>query len=86
MAGARRFDDNTTLDVCKVLLAVFAAVLAGMKTAESLGWLQEAIMFDRHAHPQSGSGTDRNRWFAAKVFVVVVAARVADYVTATKLL
>ena len=39
MAEARRFDNNTTPDVCKVLLAVFAAVLAGMKTAESLGWL-----------------------------------------------
>ena len=43
-------------------------------------------MFDRHAHPQSGPGTDRNRWFAAKVFVVIVVALVAGYVTATQLL
>jgi len=39
MAEARRFDNNTILDVSKLLLALFAAVLAGLKTAESLGWL-----------------------------------------------
>ena len=39
MAESRRFDNNTILDVSKLLLAVFAAVLAGLKTAESLGWL-----------------------------------------------
>ena len=39
MAEARRFDNNTTLDIYKLALAVFAAVIAGLKTAESLGWL-----------------------------------------------
>ena len=39
MAEARRFDNNTILDVSKLLLALFGAVLAGLKTAESLGWL-----------------------------------------------
>jgi len=39
-------------------------------------------MFDRHAHPQSGAGTERNRWFAAKLFVAIVATIVAAYVTA----
>ena len=39
MAEARRFDNNTTLDIYKLSLAVFAAVIAGLKTAESLGWL-----------------------------------------------
>ena len=39
MAEGRRLDNNTTLDVYKLLLAVFAAVVAGTKAAESLGWL-----------------------------------------------
>ena len=39
MAEARRFDNNTTLDIYKLSLAVFAAVIAGLKAAESLGWL-----------------------------------------------
>lgn len=39
MAEARRFADNTTLDIYKLAIAVFAAVIAGLKTAESLGWL-----------------------------------------------
>jgi len=39
MAESRRFDNNTTLDIYKLALALFAAVLAGIKTAESLGWL-----------------------------------------------
>ena len=37
MAQARRFDNDTTLDVDKSLLAVFAMVIAGTKPAESLG-------------------------------------------------
>ena len=41
-------------------------------------------MFDRREHPLSGPGTDRNRWFAAKVFVIL--AVVAAYLTATQLL
>ena len=43
-------------------------------------------MFDRREQPQSGPGTDRNRSFAAKVFVVIVVAMVAGYMTATTLL
>ena len=43
-------------------------------------------MSDRREHPQSGPGTDRHRWFAAKVFVAIVMAIVAGYVTATALL
>ena len=82
MNRARRFDNKATLDVCKVLLAVFTAVLAGMTTAERPGWLQEAIMLDRREHPRSGPGADRHRWFAAKLFVAIVATIVAAYVTA----
>ena len=39
MAETRRFDNNTTLDVHKLVFAVFATVVAGTKSAESLGWL-----------------------------------------------
>ena len=39
IAEAWRFDSNTTLGIYKLALAVFAAVIAGIKTAESLGWL-----------------------------------------------
>lgn len=39
MAEARRLDNNTTLDVVKLLVAVYAAIVAGVKAAESLGWL-----------------------------------------------
>ena len=39
-------------------------------------------MFERSEHPRSGPGTDRNRWFAAKLFVAIVATIVAAYVTA----
>ena len=56
-------------DVDKLLLAVFAAVIADTKAAESPGWLQEAIMFDGREHPQGAPGTDRHRWFAAKLLV-----------------
>lgn len=68
--------------VCRVPLAGFATVLAGMKTAESPGWLQEPIMLDRREHPQSGPGADRHRWFAAKLFVAIVVTIIAAYVTA----
>ena len=37
MAEARRFDNNTTLDVYKVVLAVFASVVAGTKVAGEAG-------------------------------------------------
>ena len=40
-------------------------------------------MLDRCEHPQSGPGTGRHRWFAAKVFVPIAVAIVAGYVTAT---
>ena len=43
-------------------------------------------MFDRREHPQSGPGADRNRWFAAKVFVILALTVVAAYLTATQLL
>ena len=43
-------------------------------------------MCDIRAYPHSGSGADPNRWFAVKVFVVVVVAIVAGYVTETQLL
>jgi len=43
-------------------------------------------MFDRSEHPHSGPGTDRNRWFAAKVFVILALTLVAAYLTATQLL
>ena len=56
-------------DVDKLLLAVFAAVIADTKAAESPGWLREAIMFDGREHPQGAPGTDRHRWFAAKLLV-----------------
>ena len=79
MAEALRLDDNTRI-------GVFAAVLAGTNAAGRPGWLQEALMCDRRAYPHCGSGTDPNRWFAAKVFVVVVVAIVAGHVTATHLL
>ena len=39
MAQAWRLDNNTTLDIYKLALAVFAAAVAGMKAAESPGWL-----------------------------------------------
>ncbi len=39
LAEARRLDNNTTLDVVKLLVAVYAAIVAGVKAAESLGWL-----------------------------------------------
>lgn len=39
LAEARRLDNNTTLDVVKLLVAVYAAIVAGVKVAESLGWL-----------------------------------------------
>ena len=39
MAEARRLYNNTTLDVVKLLVAVYAAIVAGVKAAESLGWL-----------------------------------------------
>ena len=38
MAEARRFDSNT-IDGYKLLLAMFAAVVAGTKAIESPGWL-----------------------------------------------
>ncbi len=75
MAGARQFDNNTTLDV-------FAAVLAGTKATESPGRLQEAIMSDGREHPQSDPGTNRHQWFAANLFVALVVTIVAPYVTA----
>ena len=43
-------------------------------------------MFDRREHPQSGPGTDRNRWFAARVFVILALTVVAAYLAATQLL
>ena len=43
-------------------------------------------MCDRREHPRSGRGTDRHRWFAAKLFVAIVVTIVAAYLTATKLL
>lgn len=39
LAEARRLDNNTTLDVVTLLVAVYAAIVAGVKVAESLGWL-----------------------------------------------
>jgi len=39
MAEARRLDNNTTLDVAKLLVAVYVAIIAGVQLAESLGWL-----------------------------------------------
>ena len=70
MAGARRFDDNTTL--------------AGTKAAGGPGWLQEAIMSDGRKHSQCGPGLTSHRWFGAKVFVILAVTIVAAYVT-TKL-
>ena len=67
MAQARRFDNN--------------AMLAGAKSAESPGWLEEATMADGREHPQGGTGADRHRWFAAKVFVILAVTIVAAYVT-----
>ena len=43
-------------------------------------------MFDRSEHPHNTRGTDRNRWFAAKVFVILAVTVLAAYVTATQLL
>ena len=63
MAGARRFDDNT--------------MRAGTKAGGSPDWPQEAIMSDGRGHPQCGPGFGSHRWFAAKVFVAVVATIVA---------
>ena len=40
-------------------------------------------MSDGREHSQSGPGTDRHRWFAAKLFVAIAVAIVAGYVTAT---
>ena len=37
-------------------------------------------------HSQSGVGLRSHRWFGAKVFVILAAAAVAGYLTATKLL
>ena len=42
-------------------------------------------MSDGREHPQSGPGADQNRWFAAKVFVILAVTLVAAYLT-TKLL
>ena len=39
MAEARRFDNNTTLDIYKLALALFATAVAGLKVAQTLGWL-----------------------------------------------
>ena len=39
LAEARRLDNNTTLDVVKLLVAVYAAIFVGVKAAESPGWL-----------------------------------------------
>ena len=36
---AWRLDNNTALDVYKLVFAVFATVVAGTRAAESLGWL-----------------------------------------------
>ena len=43
-------------------------------------------MFDRCEHPRSGPGTDRHRWFAAELFVILAVTIAVAYVTATKLL
>lgn len=68
MAQARRFDNN--------------AMLAGAKFAESPGSPEEATMADGREHPQRGTGADRHRWFAGKVFVILAVTIVAAYVTA----
>ena len=61
---------------------MWAAIVPGVKAAESLGWLQEEIVLERREHPQSGPGPDRQWWFAAKLVAALVVTMVAAYVTA----
>lgn len=39
LAEARWLDNNTLLDIAKVIVAAYAAIVADLKAAESLGWL-----------------------------------------------
>ena len=39
LAEARRLQHNTTVDVVKLLVAIYTAIVAGLTAADNLGWL-----------------------------------------------
>ena len=85
LADARRLYNNPTLDVVKSLVAVYAAIVAGVKVAEGPGWLWEEIMLERRGHPQDGQDAYRHRWFATKLVAALAVTIIAAYWTATLL-